>query len=435
MHDIGGGFWSFVRYDHDPHAPKVNRALLRRVFGYGLPYRGLLLGVLVTILVVSGLSVVPPLIVRDLVDNAIPDSDVGRLTFLGIAMVVVPLISAVVGAVQRWMAARAGEGIIYDLRRGLYAHLQNMSLRFFTETKAGELISRLDNDVVGAQTAITGTFVTIVANTVSVTAVLAVMLQADWRLTLLAVAAMPLFIYPARRVGRLLRAITRRQMRHNGAMASIMSETFNVSGALLVKLFGRREQELARFSEEARMVRDLGVRSAVVGRWFFATLALVSSVGMASVFWVGGYLVIQGGMSLGTVIMFSTLLTQLYGPLSAMSNARVEFATSLVSFERVFEVLDLRREISEAPDAAELPAVGGVVEFDQVYFRYRAPGQVGLRPAAGHGRPSGHPEDGGDPPTQSPAIGRWRTSLSVSKRERWQPWSARRGRARPRSVT
>ena len=360
----------------------------------------LLVGVLITIFVVSGLTVVPPLLIRDLIDNAIPAADVGRLTLLGAAMVVVPLISVSVGALQRWMSARAGEGIIYDLRRALYTHLQGMSLRFFTETKTGELVSRLDNDVVGAQTAITGTFVTIVSNVVSVVAILVVMVQAEWLLTLLAVAALPLFVYPARRVGQMLRAITRRQMRHNGAMAAILSETFNVSGALLVKLFGRRNEEVARFSAEARMVRDLGIRAAVVGRWFFAALGLVGAIGTAAVFWSGGYLVIQGTMSLGTVIMFSTLLVQLYGPLSAMSNARVEFATSLVSFERVFEVLDLRQEIVERPGATDIRPVSGTVEFDGVYFRYLQPEPAGLTAAAG----SGGPGEPARPPTRRWAL-------------------------------
>lgn len=376
-----------MRYDQDQRTPEIDRALLRRVFAYGAPYRMLLVGVLVTILVVSGLTVVPPILIRDLVDNAIPRADVGRLTLLGVAMVVVPLIGVSVGALQRWMSSKAGEGIIYDLRRALYIHLQGMSLRFFTETKTGELVSRLNNDVVGAQTAITGTFVTIVSNVFAVVAILVVMLQAEWRLTLLAVAALPLFVYPARRVGRLLRAITQRQMEHNGAMGAILHETFNVSGALLVKLFGRGKEEVSRFSAEARMVRDLGVRSAVVGRWFFAALGLVGAIGTAAVFWVGGYLVIQGGMSLGTVIMFSSLLVQLYGPLSAMSNARVEFATSLVSFERVFEVLDLRQEIVERPDAIDLRPVTGTVELDGVYFGYQQPDQIKLLAVDRFGRP------------------------------------------------
>ena len=338
----------------------------------------MLLGVLVTILAVSVLSVIPPLLIRELVDRAIPEADIGRLTLLGAGMVAVPLVNVSVGTLQRWMSARAGEGIIFDLRCSLYAHLQAMSLRFFTETKTGELISRLNSDVVGAQTAITGTFVTIISNLVSVVVILFVMVRAEWRLTLLAVAALPLFIYPARRVAQVLRGITQRQMRHNAAMAAILNETFNVSGALLVKLFGRRREEMAKFSNEAGMVRDLGVRQALIGRWFFAALGLVGAMGTAAVFWVGGYLVIQGDLSLGTVVMFSSLLVQLYGPLSAMSNARVEFATSLVSFERVFEILDLPHEIVERRDPVDIRPVSGAVEFDRVVFRYQAVGSSGL---------------------------------------------------------
>ena len=355
--------------------------MLRRVFAYGRPYQWLLAGVLATIFVISVLSVVPALLIRELIDSAIPDEDIGKLTLLGGGMIAVPLINAIVGSFQRWMSAKAGEGIIYDLRRGLYTHLQGMSLRFFTGTKTGELVSRLDNDVVGAQTAITGTFVTIASNVVSLVVILFVMLQAEWRLTLLAVAALPLFVIPAKRVARILRRVTQQQMQHNATMGAILNETFNVSGALLVKLFGRGPEEVAKFSTEAAAVRDLGVRRALIGRWFFAALGLVSAVGTAAVFWVGGYLVIRGGLSLGTVVMFSSLLVQLYGPLSAMSNARVEFATSLVSFERVFEVLDLEHDISQAPDAVDLRPMLGEIEFDQVSFSYQSGKRVGLAAA------------------------------------------------------
>lgn len=316
-----------------------------------------------------------------LVDEAIPERDLGKLTLLGIGMISVPLINAIVGSIQRWMSAKAGEGIIFDLRVALYRHLQGMSLRFFTATKTGELVSRLNNDVVGAQQAITGTFVTIVSNVVSLVVILVVMLRAEWRLTLLAVAALPLFVYPARRVGKILRRVTQQQMEHNALMGAILNETFNVSGALLVKLFDRGESEVEKFSTEAAAVRDLGVRRAIIGRWFFAALGLVSAVGTAAVFWVGGYLVINGGLSLGTVVMFSTLLTQLYGPLSAMSNARVEFATSLVSFERVFEILDLEHDIAEAPDPIELGELTGAIEFADVWFRYQSDEPVGLEAA------------------------------------------------------
>ncbi len=367
-----------MRYDEERDRPHVDRALLRRVFGYGRPYAAALVGVLVSILLVSGLSVVPPVLIRTLVDTAIPEKDVGLLTLLGLGMIVVPLLNAVVGAVQRWLSARVGEGIIFDLRCQLFRHLQGMSLRFFTATRTGELISRLNNDVVGAQQAITGTFVTIASNIVSVVFILGVMLQAEWRLTLLAVLALPLFVYPTRRVARVLRRVTEEQMEHNAGMSAILQETFNVSGALLVKLFNRAGDEQRKFAGEASRVRDLGVRRALIGRWFFAALGLVSALGTAAVFWVGGLMVIRDVITLGTIVMFSTLLTQLYGPLSALSNARVEFATSLVSFERVFEVLDLPHDIAEVPDARHLEPIEGAVAFEAVSFRYQGEGPEGL---------------------------------------------------------
>jgi ATP-binding cassette subfamily B protein len=344
--------------------------LLRRVWSYGRPYLRGLIGILVTILIVSTLSVVPAILIRLLIDEAIPNSDVSQLTVLGVAMVLVPLLNALVGVVQRWLSSKVGEGIIFDLRCELYAHLQRMSLRFFTATKTGELMNRLNSDVVGAQQAITGTFVTIVSNVVSVSVILVVMIRADWRLTLLAVAA--------RRVAKVLRRLTQQQMEHEARMSGILQESFNVSGAQLIRLFGRWDEERAKFSETATYVRDYGVRRAMVGRGFFAALGLVSAVGTATVFWVGGLMVINGIITLGTIVMFSALLTQLYGPLSAISNSRVEFATSLVSFERVFEVLDLETDIPEPVSPVPLSG-SGRVEFDRVSFRYQGEGPEGLQ--------------------------------------------------------
>ncbi|MDH5502521.1 MAG: ABC transporter ATP-binding protein/permease [Acidimicrobiia bacterium] len=366
----GGGWYARLQYDEDQDKPKVDRGLLKRVFAYARPYRLALVGVFATILVISGLTVLPAILIRELLDRAIPDKDFGYLTILGLAMVAVPFGNAIVGGFQRWLSARVGEGIIFDLRRQSYAHLQAMSLRFFTNTRTGELISRLNNDVVGAQSAITGTFVTIVSNLVSVVVILVVMLGTEWRLTVLAVAALPLFVYPARRVAKVLRRVTEQAMEHNANMSSILQETFNVSGALLVKLFNRSRMEQDKFAVEAAAVRDLGVRRALVGRWFFAALGLVTAVGTAGVFWVGGAMVINGVIEIGELVMFSTLTAQLYGPLSALSNARVEFATSLVSFERVFEVLDLPLDIGEKDGAVHLGRVDGRITFQSVSFRY-----------------------------------------------------------------
>ena len=373
-----GGWYARLQYDETQDRPKVDRNLLTRVIGYGRPYAGALVGVLLTILVISTLSVLPAILIRELIDTAIPEKNLGYLALLGAGMIIVPVANAVIGGVQRWLSAKAGEGIIFDLRCELYAHLQAMSLRFFTATRTGELISRLNNDVVGAQQAITGTFVSIVSNVVSVGVILVVMFRTEWRLTLLAVAALPLFIFPARQVAKVLRRVTEEQMEHNANMSAILQETFNVSGALLVKIFNRAASERQHFAEEAAHVRDLGVRRALVGRWFFAALGLVSAVGTAAVFWVGGLLVIQDVITLGAIIMFSTLTAQLYGPLSALSNARVEFATSLVSFERVFEVVDLPLDIIERPDAISLESLHGAVEFDQVSFRYQTGQPEGL---------------------------------------------------------
>ncbi len=323
-----------------------------------------------TILVISLLTLIPPLLMRDLIDTAIPGEDLGRVTLLGIGMVAVPLLNGAFGVLQRWASAAAGEGIILDLRRQLFAHLQRMPLAFFTGTRTGELMSRLNNDVVGAQSAITGTFVTLASNVVSVIATLVVMVGIEWRLTLLAVAVLPLFIIPSRRVGRVLRRVSREQMDRNAEMNATMNETLNVSGALLVKLFGRTAREDRRFGEQAAEVARIGVQRALIGRWFFMALGLVSALGTAVVFWVGAVMVINGSLTIGSVVALSAYLANLYGPLSALSNARVEFATSLVSFERVFELIDLPLQIQESPDPIHAQPFVGSVEFDRVAFSY-----------------------------------------------------------------
>ncbi len=377
-----GGWWSYLRYDEEQGQPTVDRTLLRRVLGYGRPYVKPLVVVLATIIVISLVSLAPPLIMRQLLDVAIPEGiatgSLRGVTILGLLMVAVPVVNGVVGIVQRWASAAVGEGIIYDLRRQLFSHLHRMSLGFFTASRTGELMSRLNDDVVGAQNAVTGTFVTLASNMVTVALTLGVMLDLEWRLTLLAVAILPFFIVATRRVGKLLRVVRREQMEHNAAMNAHIAEALSVSGALLAKLFGRLESEEDRFEGEAAAVRDLGVRQALIGRWFFMALGVMSALGTALVFWFGAVLVIQGDLTIGTIVALSAYLVNLYGPLSALSNARVDFATSLVSFERVFEVLDLPHDIIEAPDAVELSNIQGAVEFDGVWFSYEESGSEGL---------------------------------------------------------
>ncbi len=271
---------------------------------------------------------------------------------------------------QRRLNSRVGEGVIYDLRLALYASLQRMSLRFFTNTKVGELMSRLNNDVVGAQNAISSTIVGIITQFIQAAAVLAVMLLLEWRLTLISVVILPLFILAARRLGNRLRDIARRQMEANAQMNAMMNETLNIGGALLVKLFGRQQVEVERFGGRAAQVRDLGVQRAFTGSIFMAIIGLISAVGTALVYGLGGYFAIKGAFTIGTIVAFGAYLGSLYGALQGLANAPVEFATSMVSFERVFEVIDLPVDIPEKPAAVQLGDSRGEIVFDRVSFKY-----------------------------------------------------------------
>jgi len=366
----GAGWWSYIRFDEEQDRPEVTWGLLRRALAYVRPYwwqAALMLGLMI---ISSLLSLIPPLLYRDLLDNALPQRSVRRLNLLALGMIGIPILTGLIGVAQRYFSAQVGEGIIYDLRRSLYGHLQRMGMRFFTNTKTGEMMSRLNNDVTGAQQAVTSTLVSILSNSVTLVSSLIVMISLEWRLTLLGVAVLPLFILPARRVGRILRRITRERMTYNAEMNTLMNETLNVSGALLVKILGRQSYETEEFASRAQRVRDIGVRRALVGRWFFMGLRLVGATGTALVFWVGGHLVLRGAFTIGTIVAFSRYLTQVYRPLTALTNAPVNFATSMVSFERVFEVLDLPVEVADAPDAMPLDQAEGHVRFESVSFNY-----------------------------------------------------------------
>ena len=359
-----------LRHGDENARPTISRALLRRVLGYARPYRGRIVLLLVSILATIGLGLLTPLILRDLIDRTLPAGDVMRLNLLAGALVAIPAAGAVLRIWQRKLDATIGSGIIFDLRCSLYGHLQRMSLRFFTANKTGELLSRLNNDVVGAQNAVTNTMVDITTNVISVSATVAVMLALEWRLTVLGLLVLPAFAFLGRRFGKALRQVSRELMERNARMGAIMNETLNISGMLLVKLFGRRLEEQRRFGEQARAVREGSVRQAVVGSRFFIFMGIATAVGTAAIYLLGGHLVIRGALSVGTVVAFSTYLTQLYGPLRSLSNVPVVVAQSLVSFERVFEVLDLPVDIEEAADATPLLEATGRLEFDAVSFRY-----------------------------------------------------------------
>ena len=351
--------------------PKVTWWLLKRVLGYARPYYKAIIWMLILTIAVAGLSLITPLILRDLIDRTLPDQDLQRLLFSGIALLLIPLVLGALNVVQRYINARVGEGVVFNLRTALFSHMQRMSLGFFTNTKVGELMSRLNNDVVGAQNAISTTFVNIVTNFIQAIAILSVMFALEWRIAALSIAVFPLFLLIARNVTKRLRHIIRIQLNLNAKMNSLANELLNIGGSLLIKLFGRAAEEDRRFQERAVEVRDIGVRRAVVGMTFWVSIGLFSAVGIALVYGVGGYMVIAGTLTIGTIVAMGAYLGNLYASLQGLVNAPVEFATSIVSFERVFEVIDLPLEIDEAPEAKILENPHGRLEFDNVTFRYQ----------------------------------------------------------------
>src|SRR5512136_645725 len=371
IHGGGGGGGKFGLGINAPdERPKVSWELLKRVMKYARPYLWFILGMLIITLVNSGLSLLNPLILRDLIDRTLPNKDLHRLALLVAALLAIPLLTGGLNVLLRQLNARVGEGVVYDLRSGLFAHLQRMSLSFYTHTKVGELISRFNNDVVGAQNAISNTFVNIFTSLVQAVAVLTVMFTLEWRLTLISIVILPFFLLAARKLGNRLRDVARLQLDLNAKMNAVLNELLNISGALLVKLFGRTAQEDARFNARAADVRNSGVRRAVTGTLFFVSIGLLGSIGAALVYGVGGYLVIKSTLTIGTIVALGAYLGGMYGSLQSLTNAPVDFATSMVSFERVFEVLDLPLEISEKPQAQVLQNVQGVLEFEDVHFRY-----------------------------------------------------------------
>ena len=364
----GSGWHSYIRSGDEK--PKVTWALLKRVLGYSVAYRWQIIGMLVLILASTGLSLVSPLIVRDLIDRTIPAKDVQRLVWLSLALLAVPALKGLISVYQRRFNTDVGEGVIYDLRVALYEKLQRMSLRFFTHTRVGELMSRMNNDVIGAQSAISNTIVNIVTNIIQAIVVFVVMVSIEWHLTLISSAIMPLFIIAARSMGNRLRDAAREQMEANAQMNAMMNETLNIGGELLVKLFGQQKAESARFVLRALKVKDLGVKRAVYGSVFFVIVGLLSAVGTALVYGFGGYQAIIGTFTVGTIVAFGSYLSQLYGALQSLANSPVEFSTSVVSFERVFEIVDLPIEIDEKPGALELTDTTGEIKFEHVFFNY-----------------------------------------------------------------
>ena len=380
------GYGWFMSMRQGDEKPKVTRELLLRVLNYAKPYWWHIGGMLVTILLTTGFSLVTPLIFRQMIDHTLPNKNFNQLILLAGALLAVPLIEGGINVVQRRLNSTVGEGVIYDLRVALFGKLQRMSLRFFTNTKVGELMSRLNNDVVGAQNAISNTIVGIITNIIEAIAILAVMLSLEWKLTLVSVLILPLFIFFAQRLGNVLRDIAREAMDHNAKMNAHMNETLNIGGALLVKLFGRANQETDRFRQRAVSVRDIGIRRAVIGSSFFVMLGLVSAVGTALVYGLGGWYVIEGTFTIGAIVAFGAYLGQLYGSLQGLAGAPVEFSTSMVSFERVFEIIDLPQDIAEKENALVLQNAKGDLEFDNITFNYSVDESKLLKDVKRYGR-------------------------------------------------
>ncbi|MCX6045058.1 MAG: ABC transporter ATP-binding protein [Chloroflexi bacterium] len=363
-------WWGYIAYDSSKGKPQFTRQMARRIFAYGRPHWRSIGIVLITIVAISLLGLIPPLLYRDLIDNVLPNRNFSRLNWVALGMVGIPILSGFISIIQRYYSARAGEGLIFDLRQQMYEHLQQMSLRFFTHTKSGEIISRFNSDVVGAQNAVTGTIPNLVTNLVTLISTLVVMISIEWRLAVLAVIVLPFFLLPARRVALTLRSIRRTAMEQNAEMSNIISETLTINGALLVKTFGRWRRELGRFRTANGAVRDSGIQRAQVGQWFFMGMEIAGTIGTALIYWVGGQLVLRGDISTGTIVAFAAYLFRLYGPISALTNVHIDFATSLVSFERVFEYLDKPIEIQDPPTAKQLNTVAGAVRFEHVWFAY-----------------------------------------------------------------
>jgi ATP-binding cassette subfamily B protein len=363
----------------------LERALLRRVWGYARPYRSRLV---VFLLAVGGgavIMLVPPLLFRQIVDHAIPDEDRGLAMTLALLAGLVAILSTTLALVERYISAVIGEGVIFDLRTSLYDHVHRMPIAFFTRTQTGALVSRMNNDVIGAQRALTGTLGNVVGNVLTLGTTLIAMFLLEWRLTLLTLLIAPILLIPAERVGRRMQAIARESMEVNASMNATMTERFNVSGALLVKLFGRHDAEVETFSRKAGRVRDLGVRSAIFGQAFMASMGLVGALGLAAVYLIGSQQVISGTITLGTMVALASYVTRIYQPLTSLSSARVDVLLAFVSFERVFELLDTPRLVDDKPGAPDLPPPRGRIELDDVWFRYPAASDVSIASLEGEG--------------------------------------------------
>ena len=374
----GGGLMRSFRRDESVTSQKLSPGILRRIARFARPYRRMLLVFLGLIILDALLSAANPLIYRAIIDDGILPHDSGVVVKLALLLALLALSDVALSLWQRWISARVGESLIFDMRTQVFAHFQRMPIAFFTRTQTGALVSRLNNDVLDAQQAFTDTFSSVLGNAIGVAITLVAMLLLSWQITLVALALLPIILLPARWVGRRIQALTRESYNLNAKMISMMAERFNVAGALLVKLFGEPLREIRSFEEKAGRVRDIGVTQAMYTRVFMAAILLTASLATALVYGWGGVLAADGALQVGTVVALTAYLNRLYGPLTALSNVQVDIMTALVSFDRVFEVLDLEPMIAEKPGATAIPDGPATIEFDHVDFSYPKAEEVSL---------------------------------------------------------
>jgi ATP-binding cassette, subfamily B, bacterial len=374
------------RQDPSVTQQKLRPGIVRRIVGYAKPYKLWLSIFLIVTVLDSLITVVNPLLLRAIIDKGILGHSLAIVIGIASAVAGVAVFDAFLNFAIRWYSSRIGEGLIYDLRTEVFSHVQQQPIAFFTRAQTGSLVSRLNSDVIGAQQAITSTMASVLSNILTVGAILVTMFLLSWQISLIALVLIPLFLLPARRVGRKLQRLTRESMQLDAAMGSTMTERFNVAGAMLVKLFGRPREESEVFAERAGRVRDIGVIQSMYGSVFFISLSLLAALATAVVYGVGGSLAVRGALQVGTLVALAQLLVRVYAPIAQLSNVQISVMTALVSFDRVFEVLDLKPLIADRPDAvvlpAKVPSAGGLIapeiEFDDVSFRYPSASEVSL---------------------------------------------------------
>ncbi len=386
----GGGPWMAYRsFTSDSSVKQIKLAdgTLKRVVSYSRPFRGAITIYLGVLVISSLLVIAQPLLFRRIVDHAIPEKNTSAVLAISLSIAAIAIFELLLGIFSRKVQARIGEGLIFNLRTEVFDHVQRQSIAFFTKAQTGALISRLNSDVMGAQRAFTSTLGGVVGNLISLVVVIATMFVLSWQITLASLLMLPIFLVPARIIGRQLQVYTRNQANLNSDLSAQMAERFNVSGALLMKLFGNPKSENQQFADKAVKVRDIGINIAVANSIFMSSLALLGSLATAAVYGVGGFAVINQTMTLGTLLTLVALIFRLYGPLTALANVRVDIMTSLVSFERVFEVLDLQPMVTDKPDASDLQKGPATLEFSNVSFRYPASHEVSLASLEGVARP------------------------------------------------